>query len=135
MENLGQILHNKRNPYMISIICDECRKDPKKREQAEATRFDIRKVPKIHGIDIKNLSNKQIVKYIEDYLSSILTIGEFCTKNNMSRYQFNLLLAKYDSFYPEKQIYMKFKNHSNTIHREIVRKIKAEYNLVNYKKK
>ena len=38
----GKILHNRENPYYITFICDECKKDPKNINKAEKTRFDVR---------------------------------------------------------------------------------------------
>lgn len=124
----AEILHNKRNPYMITFICRECRADEDKLKQAEKHRFDIREIMDKSTLSTKNFTGDDVKKIIENYLFEISSIGAYCDKVGISRHQFNQLTARYESIYNDPAIKKKIINHANKVNRENLSKLAYERN-------
>lgn len=122
----GKILHNKKNPYFITFICDECKKDPQNIEKAEELRFDLRDKLNKDNLCIHNFSDYQIKEIIKDYLKDYCSIGKYCEKLNISRYQFNILLQKYNALYPKENIKQRVKARSKKVQSERLKKSNKE---------
>lgn len=114
----GEIMHNRANPYKISFICEECRKDPDKEAQADKLRFDIRnKVPKRGTHILKTSTNEYITKVVENYLHDVLPIREYCKKIGISNRQFHTVVERYKEIHPDQPIDDFIKSHRDTVHR------------------
>lgn len=114
----GSILHNRENPYMIAFICDDCRKDPKKLEEAEKLRFDIRdRAPKKGSHILKTSTDEYVTSIVSGYLQDTLPIREYCKKKNISNRQFHTILNRYKELYPQQPIDSYIKSHRDTVHR------------------
>ena len=92
--NEGKTLHNRKNPYYITFICDKCKKDNDNLLIAEKSRKDIREY--LIDISVINFSNDKIIELVEQFINSDLTLGEYCEKQNISRFQFNKVIEKYE---------------------------------------
>lgn len=122
----GAIMHNRENPYMIAFICDDCKKDPKKVEQAEKLRFDIRdKVPKKGAHILRTSTNEYITRVVENYLKDVLPIREYCRKIGISNRQFHSVVERYKEIYSDQPIDSFIKSHRNTVHRHRIRESKS----------
>lgn len=97
----GTILHNKENPYYITFICKSCREDFNKLKEAEKYRFDLKEYVNKSKVGVRNYSMGEIKELVENYPENV-NFGEFCRKNNISRYIFNQLINKYCVSYPNK---------------------------------
>ena len=124
----AEILHNKRNPYVITFICRECRADEEKLKQAEDYRFDIREIMNKSTLSTKNFTNEDVKKIVDDYLFEITSIGAYCDKAGVSRHQFNQLLERYKIIYNDPAIKKKILNHANKVNRENLSKLAYERN-------
>ncbi len=89
----GKTLHNRENPYFITFICDKCRKNKDNLLIAEKSRKDIRK--RLNDVSVINFNNDKIIKLVEQFMNSELTLGEFCEQECISRYQFNKVIERY----------------------------------------
>ena len=105
----GRILHNSENPYYISFICNECVKDNEKRKQAIIKRKDVRTLLNKHGLSAKTISEKEIYNMIENFKSKNetkkVTVGDYCTKLGITRYQFNKVVDRYVELTNDNTIY------------------------------
>lgn len=97
----GTILHNKENPYYITFICKDCRKDENKRLEAENHRFNLLDIVNEKKLGIRNYSDEEIKKILDEYPKD-MNMGDFCNKYNISRYLLNEMVTKYCELYPEK---------------------------------
>lgn len=107
------ILHNKENPYLITFLCKECRKDKDNIVKAEQYRFDLqeyrdnqlREREDKYYIDTKKFSEEEVKEIVEGYdkHSNLLTFGEYAEQNGLSRHQFNQLQERYLEFFPDKE--------------------------------
>lgn len=124
----GKILHNRKNPYYITFICDECKKDPKNINKAEKTRFDVREKLDKANLCVHNFRGKQIKDITENYLKNNLSIGDYCQSIGISRHQFKQVMYRYNEIYSKKNICVenKIKKHSNAVQSE---KMKTLCNL------
>lgn len=101
------ILHNPNNldnPYMITFLCWNCRKDPDKLQKAEEYRFDIREKLNKSNLNTRNITDEETVKIINGYMKEMLSIVEYCEKIGISRHQFNKLLDRYEELIPDQPI-------------------------------
>lgn len=119
----AEILHNKKNPYVITFICKECRADEDKLAQAEKTRFDIREIMDKSTLSTKNFVKEDVKKLVENYLMETISIGAYCTKIGISRHQFNQLMERYKKMYNDPSIRKKIINHANKVNRETLSKL------------
>ena len=127
-EKEGKILHNRKAPYYITFICDKCKKNRNNLIIAEEARFDLRTELDTFHLCMDILNNEQVIKYVEVYIKSQELIGDYCVSNNISRYQFNKLMNRYNKRYPKRNIYSKVKRHSS----EIRSKLMKEKILMNF---
>lgn len=122
------ILHNKENPYLITFICKDCRKDKNNVKKANKLRFNLEEHRKKlieertdnYYLDTRKFTKEEVKEIIEDYIvdKNILNYGEYCKKNNISRYQFASLLDRYIEYFPEMSFMVKkVKNKSKEIQR------------------
>lgn len=111
----AEILHNKKNPYVIAFICKECRADAFKLQEAEKHRFDIREVMDKSKLSTKNFTNEDLKAIVESYLFETISIGAYCDKLGISKYQFNQLIERYGIIYDDPTIKKKILNHTNRI--------------------
>lgn len=121
----GKNLHNKKNPYYITFICDKCRQEPNNLIIAKATRFDVRtRLDKKH-LSVHLFSKKDIKNIIENYLTKKVSIGEYCESIGITRYQFNQIMQKYNKLHSKKNLYVqnKVKQHSNIVKSQLVKSI------------
>lgn len=115
----GQILHNRYDPYYISFICKECRKDPNNLMKATEYRFDVRTLFGTAYKYTSHFTDEMVKKYVLDYLNdSIKSIGSYCKDIGITRYQFNKLIERYDKLFPEQQIKLLIKNRSHRVQKE-----------------
>ena len=91
----GKTLHNRKNPYYITFICDKCKKDSNNLIIAEESRFDVRDRLDKYSSNIMNYNEKQIISIIENFIGKGLTIGEYCEQEEISRFKLNKILDKY----------------------------------------
>lgn len=119
----GKILHNRYDPYYITFICDECKKDPNNLAIAQETRFDVRDKLEKSKLAVKNFTDQQIVRYITSFMNDIISIGDYCEKEGISRHQFNQIIQRYKSLFPKQNIEQLINNHSKKIQSEKIRKI------------
>ena len=131
----GNILHNRKNPYNISFICNECRKDSKKLMEAEKLRFDIRSKLNIQNLSIINYTEKEIKGIVEDYVKKseykTNSIGEYCKKIGISRYQFNIIINKYEELYPNNNMKEIINNKFRAIQRKRLHNAAELRNILN----
>ena len=96
------ILHNKENPYLITFLCRECRKNKENIQKAEKYRFDIRERLDKSKLSTSNFTKQEVANIVKGYTNTqSLTIGEYCEKLNITRHQFNKLLELYAKYFPE----------------------------------
>lgn len=120
----GNILHNKTdNPYYITFLCNECRKNESNISKAEKYRFDLRTKLDKSYLSAKTFAEQDVKQLISEFLSSILSLGEFCDEKGLSRHQFNKIIERYDSMDPEFGIRKRIKIHSNKIQENKLRTI------------
>ena len=133
--NPGNILHNKKNPYNIAFICDECRKDPEKLKEAENLRFDIRSKLNLQNLNITNYTKDGIKTIVEDYIkkpeNKTKSIGEYCKQIGLSRYQFNIIIEKYEELYPSSNMKEQVRNRFRKVQRERLHEASSMRNLLN----
>lgn len=125
----GKILHNKENPYCISFICDDCKKDPTNIKIAESKRFDVREKINKSSLSVNNFTEKDIITIVNNYLNNICTLGKYCDDVGISRYQFNEMLNKYEEYYPTSNIKQRVKNRSKIIKNEKLKKIAEQKSI------
>lgn len=111
----GHILHNRNNPYFITFICNECDKDKNKLLEAEDYRFDLRLKLNKPNLNTRNFVKEEVENIVEGYLIDKLSIGDYCDKREISRYQFTQLIKRYENMYPEREINETIISHSNEI--------------------
>ena len=124
----AEILHNKKNPYVVAFICKECRNNEENLNQAEKLRFDIRELMDKSTLSTKNFTKDDVKKLVEDYLMEISSIGAYCNKIGISRHQFNQLMERYKDMYNDPSIRKKIINHANKVNRETLSKLAYERN-------
>lgn len=106
------ILHNKENPYLITFLCRECRKNKENIQKAEKYRFNLkeyrdnqlRERDTKYYIDTKKFTPEEVKEIVEGYdkHSNLLTFGEYAEQNGLSRHQFNQLQERYVEYFPNK---------------------------------
>lgn len=125
----AEILHNTENPYLIAFLCSECRKNKDNVEKAELHRFDLEEYKKEqvanrdsnYYLNTRKLSSEEVKDIVNGYIasSSTLTMGEYASKLNISRYQFNQIVKRYKEYFPEDKIIEdKIINRSKSIQRK-----------------
>ena len=124
----AEILHNKDNPYLISFICLECRKNAKNILKARRRRFDLREVVDKSKLSTKNFTNRDVKLIIDSFLLDVVSIGEYCKKTGISRYQFNQLLDRYKYICDDAIIKERVANHTNKVNRKTLSKVITEKN-------
>ena len=107
----AEILHNTENPYFITFLCSECRKNKDNIEKAELHRFDLEeyKQEQLENrednkyLNTRKLSKEEVKQIITGYIapSNTLTIGEYAEGLGLSRYQFNSVIERYKEYFPE----------------------------------
>lgn len=122
----GKILHNRKDPYCIAFICDNCKKNPDNLKEAENHRFDIREHLKESTLCIHNYNDDQIKDIVEGYKNSTISIGDYCKQINISRYQFNEALKRYNKLYPNKHMSNIIKGRAIMVQRNKLQNIKDE---------
>lgn len=95
----ADILHNDKNPYMITFLCDRCRKNKEKIQEAEKYRFDLREVADKSKLSSKNFTIKDLTQIVDDFITANVSIGNYCDSVKISRYQLNNLVARYVEHY------------------------------------
>lgn len=118
--NPGNILHNRQDPYYITFICDECKKDPNNLIIAEESRFDLRTKLDKSGLCIKNYTQQEIIRIVVGYMNQNMSIGDYCDNLNMTRYQFSQLIDSYNNIFPNQNIKQLITNRSNKIQKQKV---------------
>ena len=120
----GRIMHNKNGePYKIAFICCECGLDPAKLEEAENHRFDIREKLEKANLRIHNITEQEQEALVENYLKTILSIGDYCKQVGISRHQFTLLVNRYNELHPEFFVKDKIKIQSKRMQEERQRRV------------
>lgn len=120
----GNILHNKEeNPYFITFLCADCRKNENNIIEAEKYRFDLRTKLDKSYLSAKTFAEDDIKLLINEFLTSILSMGEFCSIKGISRHQFNKVIDRYDKLDPNFSIRKRIKIHSNKMQEVKLRKI------------
>lgn len=114
----AEILHNRKRPYYIAFICRECRKDSIKLKEAEKYRFDLRD----EISSVTNFTDDKVTSLIEGYISENKNIGDYCNIHQISRYQFNKLIEKYEKIKPNIPIRKLIKEQSERIRIASVKK-------------
>lgn len=134
------ILHNKENPYLITFLCKECRKDKDNIAKAEQYRFDLkeyrdnqlREREDKYYIDTKKFSEEEVKEIVEGYdkHSNLLTFGEYAEQNGLSRHQFNQLQERYLEFFPDKEyVIIAIHNRSKAIQKNKLSNAAIDRNL------
>lgn len=124
----GNILHNRQDPYYITFICDECKKDPNNLIIAEESRFDLRTKLDKTNLCIKNYTKEEIIRIVVGYMNDTISIGDYCDKLNMTRYQFSQLISYYDKIFPKQNIRQLVTNRSNKIQKQkCVKRVEQQY--------
>lgn len=110
----AEILHNAENPYFITFLCRQCRKNKDNIEEAKLHRFDLEEYRKeqvanrdsSYYLNTKKLSSEEVKDIIYGYIapSNTLTIGAYARKLGISRYQFNQIIKRYDEYFPNSKI-------------------------------
>lgn len=119
------ILHNKENPYYITFLCSECRKNKDNVEKAEQYRFNLEdyKQEQLENrddnryLDTRKFTEEEVKEIIDGYIapSNTLTMGEYAEEHNISRYQFNELVKLYSKYFNRRGIGKVVTNRSKTI--------------------
>ena len=125
----GNVLHNWSDPYIITLICLECRKNPNNVKKALEKSFDIRtKIKDGKLTRISTISNEEVNKMINEYKKSnqTLSIGDYCKEIGISRYKFNVVLDRYQQLHPNIDIKELIKNKSRRIQKHKLEKIKEK---------
>lgn len=128
--NPGKILHNRKDPYYITFICDECKKDPNNLILAEEHRFDLREKLDKNNSCTNNFTDEEVTRIIVGFMNDILSIGDYCDKINISRYKFNQLTSRYKEMFPKHNIKKLIKQHSDKIQKEKLKKIAENKTLI-----
>ena len=118
----GKILHNRENPYYITFICDECKKDSENINKAEKTRFDVREKLDKANLCVSNFSDTEINQLVNGYINNQESIEKYCEKNNISRHQFNQIIDRYKKLFPPKDISTEVKEYFKLTQRKIINK-------------
>lgn len=125
----GKILHNRQDPYYITFICDECKKDKNNLIIAEENRFDVRtKLDKDH-LSTHNFTDEEVVRIVVGFMNGILSKGEYCNKIGISRYQFDQIVKRYKQLFPRQNIQAMIKKQSNKIKSNKFKKLSEERDL------
>lgn len=111
----GNIYHNKKDPYYISFICTNCRKDINNRIIAEEQRVDIRTKLDKTNTNISNFTDEEIKRIVIGFMNDNISKGQYCKKSGLSRYQFNKIVEKYNVMFPKHNIIQAIHNHTNKI--------------------
>ena len=119
----AKILHNDKNPYCISFICDECREVPENVEKAKLERIDIRRKLNCEALSAKSFSDIDVKVLVDEYLSKLISIGAYCEEKHISRHVFNKLIERYEKIYNDVGVHKRVTNHSNKINRDKLSKI------------
>ena len=132
----GNILHNREDPYYITFICDECRKDPQKLTLAEERRFDIRTKLNVGTMNVTTYTDEMVKRTVLEYMNEnyLMSMGDYCKKRGISRHQFNQLLDRYDKIFPGQRIHELVKIRSKTVQRQKILKSKEDKKLLVEKK-
>lgn len=102
----GIILHNPdiNNPYFITFLCWDCRKNPENLEIAEQYRVDIRTLLDKTNLHVDHFTDQQITQIVVKYMNDILSISKFCQQEGLSRHQFSRVIERYNKLYPKQHI-------------------------------
>lgn len=111
----GIIMHNTEDPYYISFICKECSKSASNKTIAIESRRDIRKELKQKNKATKYFTDEQVKRLMISYMNDFISIGEFCKRNNITRYQFNRIVERYSKLYTKQPIKELVAGHSNAV--------------------
>lgn len=122
----ANILHNRNgDPYCITFICNECKKDPQKLQIAETHRFNLHTELDKIKTRIEAYSEEEIKTLVEGYIkdSTLLSVQDYCKENNISRYMFNILVDKYYKMYPKSNIKSRIRYHWQQVQRHKCEKL------------
>ena len=122
----AEILHNKKDPYVITFLCRQCRTNEENLVLAEQKRFDIRELMNKSTLSAKNFTIEDVKTLVDNYLVDVLSIAKYCKKTGISRHQFNQLVERYSHIYKEPTIRKKVLNHANKINRANLSKLAYE---------
>ena len=110
----AEILHNTENPYFITFLCRQCRKNKDNIKEAKLHRFDLEayRRDKLDNRDnniymnTHKFAKKEIKDIIDGFIepSNTLTMGEYANGLGLSRYQFNCIIKRYDEYFPDSKI-------------------------------
>lgn len=108
----GQVLHNQENPYFITFICWDCRKDPEKLKEAEKHRFDLKSKLNKENLNVSNFTTQEVLQMVNGYMKKdlFISLGDYCNQIGVSRYQFNKLIKRYMELLPNSNIEELIKN-------------------------
>ena len=131
----GTILHNYDDPYYITFLCSECRKDPRNLILAEERRFDLRAKISKSKINVSNFTDQEVTRIVVGYMNNeeAKSIGEYCDSIKISRYQFNHLIDRYDELFPSQDIKNLIKDKSKRIQGEKILEGKVRNGLFELK--
>lgn len=122
----GKILHNRKDPYYITFICDECKKEPNNLIIAEESRFDLREKLEKSNLCVTNFTKEQVIRIIVGYMNDIISLGDYCDKIGISRHQFRQLVQRYKTLFPKQDIEQLIKNRTKKVQSEKLKKIAEE---------
>lgn len=104
------ILHNKEKPYYITFICKECRKNKDNVLIAEKYRFNLKEYRKQQiksrntnrYLNTRKFPKEEVKEIIEGYTTTatMITLGDYVSLKNISRYQFIQLKKRYLEYFP-----------------------------------
>lgn len=126
----GKILHNRKDPYYITFICDECKTEPNNLIIAEESRFDLRTKLDKSNLCVHNFLDEQIVRIITGYMNDIISLGDYCEKIGISRHQFGQVVQRYKQLFPKQNIEQLIKNRTKKVQSEKLKKIAEEKALI-----
>lgn len=131
-ENEGKILHNRKDPYYITFICDECRKDPNNLIIAEESRFDLRTKLDKANLCMQTLNDEQVQRFVLGYMNerNIISLGDYCKQIKLSRHQFNQIIKRYNEIHPNQRIEERIKAKTKKVKSEQFKKMYEDKTLI-----
>lgn len=126
----GKILHNRKDPYYITFICDECKKDPENLVIAEESRFDLRTKLDKSNLCINNFLDEQIVRIVVGFMNDTVSLGDYCNNIGISRHQFGQVVERYKRLFPKQPIESLIKGRVKRVQSEKLKRIAEEKALI-----
>ena len=91
---------------------------------------DIRTKLNISKKSSNNFTDTEVTRIVIGYMNELVSIQDYCKQIQISRYQFNSLVKKYDKLFPKQQIQQLVINHSNAVQKYKIQQ-KAENEKLN----